>query len=216
MKTAEKNATAVQGTAAKNNQTANRVENRPSLTGKEAKENETAKNQTPAKTPEVEAAKTSDVKTGSPATVDNQPSNIAPSTAGQELNEAPKAEPSKAEEAKAEPVKVEEVKAEPKKFALNLEQTLKSVEGLHRLSIQRLALIARIKTLEEFEVKLVEENDELESNPYQGCKLIIEDDKRRQFVTNTPNLIRMVSQFIFDACHEKLVDIEANIIFPNA
>ena len=32
MKTAEKNATAVQGTAAKNNQTANRVENRPSLT----------------------------------------------------------------------------------------------------------------------------------------------------------------------------------------
>jgi hypothetical protein len=97
-----------------------------------------------------------------------------------------------------------------------LEQTLKSVNDLHRLSIQRLALIARIKTLEDFEVQLQEENDELESNPYQGCKLIIQDDKRREFVTNTPNLIRMVAQFIFDACHEKLADIEANIVFPNA
>lgn len=201
MKTAEKNATAVQGAAAKNNQTANRVENRPSLTGKEAKDDEKVKDQTPAQTPQVEAGKTAEAKAGSPATVDNQPANVAPFTTGQGINDAPKAE---------------ELKAEPKKFAMNLEQTLKSVDDLHRLSIQRLALIARIKTLEEFEVKLVEENDELESNPYQGCKLIIEDDKRRQFVTNTPNLIRMVSQFIFDACHEKLADIEANIIFPNA
>ena len=55
MKTAEKNATAVQGTAAKNNQTANRVENRPSLTQKEAKEDENVKNQAPAQTSQVEA-----------------------------------------------------------------------------------------------------------------------------------------------------------------
>lgn len=206
MKTAEKNATAVQGTAAKNNQTANRIENRPSLTGKEAKEDEKAKDQTPAQTPQVEAGKIAEVKTGSPSTVDNQPANIAPYTTGQGLEEAPK----------AEPAKVEEVKAEPKKFAFNLEQTLKSVDGLHRLSIQRITLLSRIKLLEDFEVKLIEENDELESNPYQGCKLIIKDDKGREFVTNTPNLIRMVSQFIFDACHERLADIEANIIFPNA
>jgi len=216
MKTAEKNATAVQGTAAKNNQPVNRVENRPSLTGKEAKEDETAKNQTPAKTSEVEATKTAEVKASSPATVDNQPANVAPYTTGQGLGEAPKAETAQADTAKAEPAKVEEVKAEPKKFALNLEQTLKSVEGLHRLSIQRITLLSRIKLLEDFEVKLIEENDELESNPYQGCKLIIKDDKGREFVTNTPNLIRMVSQFIFDACHEKLAEIEANIIFPNA
>ncbi|NNU33692.1 hypothetical protein HK413_05200 [Mucilaginibacter sp. S1162] len=138
--------------------------------------------------------------------MDHQPADLKQGDAQQGLKEEPKAETAKAEE----------VKTEPKKFALNLEQTLKSVSDLHRLSIQRLALIARIKTLEEFEVKLVEENDELESNPYQGCKLIIEDDKRRQFVTNTPNLIRMVSQFIFDACHDKLAEIEANIVFPNA
>jgi len=47
MKTAEKNANGVQGTAAKNNQTTNRVENRPNLTQKQAAANENAKNQTP-------------------------------------------------------------------------------------------------------------------------------------------------------------------------
>ncbi|RYU90960.1 hypothetical protein EWM62_10030 [Mucilaginibacter terrigena] len=208
MKTAEKNATAVQGTAAKNNQTANRVENRPSLTQKEAKQDEPAKNQTPAQTPQVEANKTAEVKTSSPATVDNQPANVANQPAKQEVKGEPKTEAPKADEPKAE---IRYIKP-----AMNLEQTLKSVGDLHRLSIQRLALIARIKTLEEFEVKLVEENDELESNPYQGCKLIIKDDKGREFGTNTPNLIRMVSQFIFDACQEKLSEIEANIIFPNA
>ena len=215
MKTAEKNVNGVQGTAAKNNQSVNRIENRPSLTGKEAKEDETAKHQTPAQTSQVEKTNPAEAKTGNPATVDNQPANVAPFTTGQGIDE-PKTEAAKAEEVKAEPAKAEEVKAEPKKFALNLEQTLKSVEGLHRLSIQRITLLSRIKLLEDFEVKLIEENDELENNPYQGCKLIIEDDKRRQFVTNTPNLIRMVSQFIFDACHEKLAEIEANIIFPNA
>jgi len=210
MKTAEKNANGVQGATAKNNQTVNRIENRPSLTGQEAKQDETANNQTPAQTPQVEKTNPAEVKTSSPATVDNQPANVAPFTTGQGIDEP------KAESAKTEELKAEVVKAEPKKFALNLEQTLKSVEGLHRLSIQRITLLSRIKLLEDFEVKLIEENDELENNPYQGCKLIIKDDKGREFVTNTPNLIRMVSQFIFDACHEKLAEIEANIIFPNA
>jgi hypothetical protein len=216
MKTAEKNANGVQGTTAKNNQTANRVENRPNLTGKEAKENENAKNPAPAQISQVEKTNPAEAKTDSTVTMDNQPAHVAPYTTGQGLDEAPKAERVKVEAPKAEPAKVEEVKAEPKKFALNLEQTLKSVDGLHRLSIQRITLLSRIKLLEDFEVKLIEENDELESNPYQGCKLIIKDDKGREFITNTPNLIRMVSQFIFDACHKKLADIEANIIFPNA
>lgn len=208
MKTAEKNATGVQGTAAKNNQTANRVENRPSLTQKEAKEDESAKDQTPAQTPQIEATKTAEVKTDSPATVDNQPAHVAPYTTGQGLDEAPKAELVKAEEPIAG--------VKPVKFALNLESTLKVVDDLHRRSIQRVNLIARIKQLTAFEVALAQENDELEDNPYQGCKLIIKDDKNREFITTTPGLIRLVSQFIFDACSEKLADIEANIVFPNA
>jgi hypothetical protein len=85
---------------------------------------------------------------------------------------------------------------------------------LHRRSIQRLNLISRIKQLEAFEIQLAQEHDELEENPYQGCKLIIEDDKQRRFVTTTPGLIRLVSQFIFNACHEKLAEIESAIVLP--
>ena len=200
MQTAEKNAKGVQGTAEKNNSSV-KTENRPSLTGKEAK-NETAQNQTTAKGEESETAKAAEVQAGNSATVDNQPADTKqPAAAEVNSNEQQAEEKQPKEEAK--PV-------------LSLDAKIKAVNDLHRKTIQRLALIARLKTLEEFEVALLENNDELESNPYQGCKLIIEDDKRRQFVTNTPNLIRMVSQFIFDACESKLAEIEATINFPQA
>lgn len=195
MKTAEKNAKQVQGASAKSTN-APKTENRPNITGKEAKQDEIKQDAKPAEVAKVEATQAPETKGDDTAAVDNQPANAAP-------------------EQKEQPV-AEEAKADVKYFkpSLNLEQTLKSVGNLHRLTIQRLALITRIKTLEEFEVKLVEENDQLESNPYQGCKLIIKDDKGREFATNTPNLIRMVTQYIFDACHEKLAEIEANIVFP--
>ncbi|MEB0301532.1 hypothetical protein [Mucilaginibacter sp. 5C4] len=208
MKTAEKNATAVQGTAAKNNQTANRIENRPSLTQKEAKEDENVKNQAPAQTPQVEATHNAEIKTDSPATVDNKSAHIDGQPEKPELKEEPKAEAVKVAEPTAE--------VKPVKFALNLESTLKVVDDLHRRSIQRVNLIARINQLTAFEVALAQENDELEDNPYQGCKLIIKDDKNREFITTTPGLIRLVSQYIFDACSDKLAEIEANIVFPNA
>jgi len=197
MKTAEKNAKGVQGTTAKNNE-ATKTQNRPNIPGKE-KNDEPAKNQTPAEAPQGEAGKVAQAATVQPATEVNQSAHVAAQPTKEEI---------RAEEPKAE---VRYIKPVP-----NLEQTLKAVDTLHRKGIQRLALIARIKLLEAFEVKLIEENDELESNPYQGCKLIIEDDKKRQFVTNTPNLIRMVSQFIFDACQDKLAEIEAEIVFPTA
>lgn len=208
MKTAEKNANGVQGATAKNNQTANRVENRPSLTQKEAKEDENVKNQAPAQAPQVEATHNAEIKIDSPATVDNKPAHIDGQPEKPELKEEPK----------AEAVKVAEPIAEVKlvKFALNLESTLKAVDDLHRRSIQRVNLIARINQLTAFEVALAQENDELEDNPYQGCKLIIKDDKNREFITTTPGLIRLVSQYIFDACSDKLAEIEANIVFPNA
>ena len=141
-------------------------------------------------------------------------------------NGAAKKDTPKAETPKPEPAKPEQPKAEEPKQAelpkpaiipvLTLESTLKVVDDLHRRSIQRINLISRIKELEVFEVQLANENDELEENPYQGCKLIIEDDKHRRFVTTTPGLIRLVSQFIFTACHEKLALIEAAIVFPKA
>ena len=131
--------------------------------------------------------------------------------------EEPKKEEPQAEVQQLPPAgQVGKEEAAPAKQELTLEAKIKAVNDLHRKTIQRLALIARLKTLEEFEVALMENNDELESNPYQGCKLIIEDDKRRQFVTNTPGLIYMVSRFISDACEEKLAEIEGTINFPQS
>ena len=206
METAEKKA-GVQGANAKANAAANKVENRPNLTGKEAKQNEPAKNEKPGETSQSEATKTVETKTGSSVAVGNQPANGQQHPAKAEVKEV-----SNAGANEAEP------KAEIKyiKPALNLEQTLKTVNGLHRLTIQRLALIGRIEELENFEIALIEEGDELSSNHFNKCRLIIEDDKHRQFVTNTPNLIQMVSQFLHKACVDKLAEIEAHIVFPNA
>ena len=198
MKTAEKNATGVQGATAKANEATNKFTNRPSLTGKEAKEDGKVNDQALAQTPKVEATPNAEIKGNGPATVDNNLAHVDGQPEKPELKEGPKAE------------------AQPVKFVLNLESTLKVVDDLHRRSIQRVNLISRIKQLTAFEVALTQENDELEDNPYQGCKLIIKDDKNREFITTTPGLIRLVSQFIFDACNEKLADIEANIVFPNA
>ena len=203
MNTKTKNAKGVQGTTAQAKQATDvRTQNRPNITGKEAKEDkkdEPAKDQKPAEAPKVEATPTAETKAGDTATVDNQPAHVA---------EQPKAEGVKKEEPQAE---IRYIKPMP-----NLEQTLKAVDALHRWTILRTNLIARIKQLEAFEVALRQENDELEDNPFQGCKLIIRDDKNREFVTTTPGLIRLVAQFIFNACGEKLAEIEANIVFPNA
>ncbi|MCD8739360.1 hypothetical protein LT679_01990 [Mucilaginibacter roseus] len=198
MKTAEKNAKPVQTANAAANNNAPRTENRPNIPGKN-KDDEKPNDQKPAEAAKAEAAPAAEAKAGGTPAMDNQPANAAP-------------------EHKEQQVMQGEPKGQVKYFlpAQNLEQTLKTVGNLHRLTIQRLALISRIKTLEDFEIKLEEENDQLENNPYQGCKLTIKDDKGREFTTNTPNLIRMVAQYIFDACHEKLADIEANIVFPKA
>ena len=196
MKTAEKNAKQVQGTNAKNTN-APRTENRPNITGKEAKQDEAAKDEKPAEAPQVEATQAPAAKAGDSPAMDNQPANAAPQQQEQPVaEEAPKAE-------------IRYIKP-PR----NVETTIKEVEALHRLSIQRVNLITRKKQLESFEVALTQEADELNDNPFQGCKLIIKDDKNREFVTTTPGLIRLVTQFIYDACDTKLAEIEANIVFP--
>lgn len=105
--------------------------------------------------------------------------------------------------------------AKPATIALTLDDRLKVVNDLHRRSVQRINLISRMRQLEAFEVALAQEGDELNENPYQGCKLIIRDDKLREFMTSSPGLIRMVSQYIFNECNAKLHEIESTIKFPN-
>jgi DNA primase len=119
------------------------------------------------------------------------------------------------EEKPQEPAKEETKPAEKiQQPALNLESTLKVVNDLHRRCIQRENLLTRINELEAFEINLIEEGDELESNHFQGCKLMIVDDKNRQFITSTSGLIKLVAQFIHNACLSKLGEIEADIVFP--
>lgn len=201
MSTTQKNTGAAPGTATaeKNNAKTNtQTVNRPSIPGKDKNQaDEPAKNE-PAQA--AKAAPAPSAATQAPAN-EQQPGAVEQPENG-EVKTGPKEEPT---------AEVRYIKP-----ALNLEQTVKAVEGLHRKTIQRLALIARIKTLEAFEVKLIEESDELERNPYQGCKLIIKDDKGREFVTNTPGLIQLTAQFIYDACADKLAEIESEIVFPNA
>jgi hypothetical protein len=127
--------------------------------------------------------------------------------------EKPKNEGAKSEQTKPDQPTLENEQPQP---IMTLDAKLKVLNDLHRRSIQRLNLISRITQLETFEVALAQEGDELEENIYQGCKLIIRDDKNREFLTTTPGLIRMVAQFIFEACNTKLKEIESSINFPNA
>lgn len=140
-----------------------------------------------------------------PAAKAAQPANGKPEA------EKPKAEPAKVQHPQAPS---EPAAAEPAKPVMSLEEKLKVLNDLHRRSIQRFNLVTRIKQLEAFEVNLASENDELNDNPYQGCKLIIRDDKNRDFITTTPGLIRKVAEYIHTECHAKLHEIEATINFP--
>jgi hypothetical protein len=98
--------------------------------------------------------------------------------------------------------------------ALNLENTLKLVEELHRRKTQRDKLLSTIGTLEEFEVAQKNDAEETDSNHFQGCELLIEDDQRRQFRTKNPFIIKKVAEFVNTLCMDKLAEIEAEIHLP--
>ncbi len=76
MNTAEKNAAAVQGTA-KAGEAANRTENRPSLTGKKAKQDGKDETTAASKAAQPETAKAGENKTGNVTAVADQPADPA-------------------------------------------------------------------------------------------------------------------------------------------
>lgn len=124
--------------------------------------------------------------------------------------EAPKTEPAKVQEQpKAEAPKAEVKTAKPVR---NLTETIKVLEELHRLTVQRNKLLATIDNLEGFEVELKEDFDETEGNYYQGCQLTIEDDNRRKFTTKNPVIIWTIAQQINSLCVDKLAEVEARIV----
>lgn len=122
------------------------------------------------------------------------------------------ASPAGAEASKAEPSK-KEIKASfsEEKPALNLEQTLKKIKDLSRLSNQREKLIGTIEDLEGFEVAQLDDAEETNLNHFQRCELKITDDNGNTFSTKNPFIIDQVSKNIKGLCTEKLSEVEAQI-----
>lgn len=136
---------------------------------------------------------------------------------GQEASKVENVNTDKKENAatKSEPSKAElRDQLATQKPALNLESTLKLVEQLHRRKIQRDKLIDTIDNLGEFEVAQQNDAEETDSNHFQGCELTIEDDKRREFVTKNPVIIKKVAEFIHTLCVDRLAEIEGEIFLP--
>jgi len=125
-----------------------------------------------------------------------------------------KAEPQKvgAGQPNAEPTKTEiKEKLAEEKPALNLEQTLKKIKDLGRLSNQRDKLIETTDTLDAFEIAQMDEAEETNLNHFQGCTLIIKDDKGKEFVTKNPFIIDKTANQIKTLCYDKLAEVEAQI-----
>lgn len=126
----------------------------------------------------------------------------------------------KKEEVKGEALKQGPTKTEIKgqlteqKPAMNLEQVLKMVESLHRKKIQRDKLVETITTLEEFEVKQLEDAEETGIGQYQRCELVIEDDKGNEFKTKNPFIIKEVAERVRMLCVSRLSEIEGEMVVP--
>ena len=100
------------------------------------------------------------------------------------------------------------------KPAMNLEQTLKWVETMHRRKVQRDKLVGTIDTLEAFEVAQLDDADETDNNHFQGCVLSIVDDNRKEFSTKNPFIIAAVASYVKSLCVDKLAEIEGEIVIP--
>lgn len=143
--------------------------------------------------------------------------------AGNPVNAVAKAQEEKAAEQPKEEVKAVtgetkqptklEIKAAlaEQKPALNLEQTLKKIKDLSRLSNQREKLIGTIDNLDTFEVAQLDDAEETNLNHYQRCELKITDDSGNSFTTKNPFIIDQVAKNIKGLCTEKLTEVEAQI-----
>ena len=201
--------TVIASDKAKNNNEV-KTNNRPSLTGKEAK-NEAVNDKAPADAPQGEEnknAETSEVKAGSPVAVGNQPADLATAPKAEEVKQGEEAQP------QAEPSK-KEIKEQLRiKPVFNLDATVKLVSDLSKKITQRDKLRATIDNLDTFTIAPNEEDDVTGSNKFYRCELTINDDEGNEFVTKNAYIIEHVAQYVNSLCVEKLAEIEAEIVIP--
>lgn len=105
------------------------------------------------------------------------------------------------------------VAAKPK---LTIEQRLEELENLQVRKSQYMNLLGRIADLKDFELSRIEDADELQENPFSGCKLILMGSNGKQFSTTTGNLIKLTHAFLLASCLEKQTELENLIVFPAA
>jgi len=198
--------TIIESDKAKNN---NSVNNnlRPSLTGKEAK-NEASENKEPAKAPQVEEAKEPEAKADSSLTVDNQPANLTEVGKAGEVKQPEEGQP------QAEPTKKEIKEQIKEKPVFNLDATVKLVSDLGKKITQRDKLRVTIDNLDAFTIAPNEDDDVTGTNKYHRCELVITDDTGNEFVTKNAYIIEHVAQYVNSLCVEKLGEIEAEIVIP--
>lgn len=123
--------------------------------------------------------------------------------------DAPKAKANTAEPTKAE-LKAKLAENPP---VMGLDETIKILEDLHRAKVARDRLLSTIGTLEDFEVKQLDEG-EIGQDSFNGCQLKIKDDKGGEFVTKNPFIIHAVVQYVKNLCFDKLAEVEGNIRLP--
>lgn len=190
----------------KNNEVKNNI--RPSVTGKEAKNNEAVKDNAPAQTPQVEENQTPEVKTDSSVAVDNQPANTTAAPKAGDVKHGEEAQP------QAEPTKKEIKEQLQLKPVFNLDTTVKLVSELSKKITQRDKLRATIDNLDTFTIASNEDGDVTGSNKFYRCELTISDDEGNEFVTKNAYIIDHVAQYVNSLCVEKLAEIEAEIVIP--
>ncbi|MBB6108669.1 hypothetical protein SAMN05421821_10296 [Mucilaginibacter lappiensis] len=194
--------------AKNNNQVKNN--NRPSLTGKEAKD-EAINDKAVADAPQGEdnkGAETNEVKTDSTATMGNESANLAEVPKAGEVKQAEESQP------QAEPTKKEIKEQFNLKPVFNLDATVKLVNDLGKKITQRDKLRATIDNLDTFTIASNEDGDVTGSNKFYRCELVLHDDDGNEFVTKNAYIIEHVTQYVNSLCVEKLAEIEAEIVIP--
>jgi hypothetical protein len=198
---------AVQGTATTKKEIA-KNNNRPNLTGKEAKD-EAGKDKTPGQTSQGEEAKTSEAKTDSTATTDNQPANVAEAPKAEELKQGEETKP------QAEPTKKEIKEQFQAQQERKLAETVKIVEVLGKKIAQKTKLENTIGNIDSFTVTQSDDKDDMASDSrFARCELVISDDDGNEFVTKNPFIIAYVAQEVKQLCIDKLAEVEASIVIP--
>ena len=95
----------------------------------------------------------------------------------------------------------------------NLDETMKIVTDLYNKKRQRDMLDITLEKLQDFEIEHEQEDLDNDSH-FTGCAITIRDEKRNEWTTKNPKIIKDVVDFMIGRFNLRLSEIEAQIILP--